>query len=143
MVVELVGAYPVHDDLGIGSDEKVEGRAIGTVAFVGFGQRPGRDPQWAAVGLGDEAACGVGLEPEHSRVSSGSLLGTGVWPSQRSLPDVLCKRRGILYFAGEPARIIGPDTLRGGNARVPILLRRRNCSHRAALSGTGTTRSIV
>jgi hypothetical protein len=44
-------------------------------------------------------------------------------PAKRSLPDVLCKRRGILYFAGEPARIIGPDTLRGGNVRVPILLR--------------------
>ncbi len=48
-----------------------------------------------------------------------------MWPAKRSLPDVLCKRRGILYFAGEPARIIGPDTLRGGNVRVPILLRRR------------------
>ena len=45
-------------------------------------------------------------------------------PDERSLPDVLCKRRGILYFAGEPARIIGPDTLSCGNARVPILLRR-------------------
>jgi hypothetical protein len=27
-------------------------------------------------------------------------------PGERSLPGVLCKRRGILYFAGEPARII-------------------------------------
>ena len=45
-------------------------------------------------------------------------------PDERSLPGVLCKRRGILYFAGEPARIIRPDTLKGGNVRVPILLRR-------------------
>src|SRR5215210_5506752 len=50
---------------------------------------------------------------------------TGAWPNVRVLPDVLCKRRGILYFAGEPARIIRPDTLKGGNVRVPILLRRR------------------
>ena len=27
-------------------------------------------------------------------------------PDERVLPGVLCKRRGILYFAGEPARII-------------------------------------
>ena len=45
-------------------------------------------------------------------------------PDERSLPGVLCKRRGILYFAGGLARIIGPDTLRSGNVRVPILLRR-------------------
>jgi hypothetical protein len=41
------------------------------------------------------------------------------------LPDVLCKRRGILYFAGELARIIGPEALKDGNARVSILLRRQ------------------
>ena len=43
---------------------------------------------------------------------------------ERTLPGVLCKRRGILYFAEELARIIGPATLRGCNMRVPILLRR-------------------
>jgi hypothetical protein len=58
-------------------------------------------------------------------------------PDERSLPGVLCKRRGILYFAGEPARIIGPCTLKDGNARVPILLRREKfyglrCSRHAA-----------
>jgi hypothetical protein len=42
------------------------------------------------------------------------------WPDEKSLPGVLCKRRGILYFAGELARIIGPDTLRDGNVHVPI-----------------------
>ena len=42
---------------------------------------------------------------------------------EKSLPGVLCKRRGILYFAGEPARIIGPSALRVGNVRVPIWLR--------------------
>src|ERR671910_3660837 len=58
MMVELVGAYSVHDYLGVGSDEKVEGRAIGTLALVGFRQCVGRNPQRASVGLGDEAACG-------------------------------------------------------------------------------------
>ena len=61
---------------------------------------------------------------EQIREPSGSLPRTGVWLAERSLPDVLCKRRGILYFAGEPARIIGPDTLRDGNVRVPIWLQR-------------------
>jgi hypothetical protein len=37
---------------------------------------------------------------------------------------VLCKRRGILYFAGELARIIQSNTLKNGNVRVPIRLRR-------------------
>jgi hypothetical protein len=46
-------------------------------------------------------------------------------PNVRALPGVLCKRRGILYFAGEPDRIIGPGKLRDGNVRVPIWLRRR------------------
>jgi hypothetical protein len=44
-------------------------------------------------------------------------------PHQRVLPGVLCKRRGILYFAGELARIIGADTLKDGNVRVSILLK--------------------
>jgi hypothetical protein len=61
---------------------------------------------------------------EQIRAACGRLPRTGVWPDERSLPGVLCKRRGILYFAGEPARIIRPDTLRGGNVRVPIWLRR-------------------
>jgi hypothetical protein len=43
---------------------------------------------------------------------------------ERTLPGVLCKRRGILYFAEELARIIRPDTLTRCNVRVPILLRR-------------------
>ena len=40
-------------------------------------------------------------------------------------PGVLCKRRGILYFAGGLASIIERDTLKDGNARVPIRLRRK------------------
>jgi hypothetical protein len=39
-MVELVRAYPVHDYLGAGGDEEVEGGAVGTVALVGPGQRP-------------------------------------------------------------------------------------------------------
>src|SRR5215211_6434407 len=62
---------------------------------------------------------------EHIHASSRSLPRTGAWSDERVLPDVLCKRRGILYFAGEPARIIGPEALRDSNARVPIWLRRR------------------
>src|SRR5215203_5753419 len=64
-MVELVGAYPVHHDLGVGGHEEVERRAVGTVTLVCVGQSPDGDPQWAAVGLGDEAARGVGLESEH------------------------------------------------------------------------------
>src|SRR5215218_5005510 len=62
---------------------------------------------------------------EHIHASSRSLPRTGAWSDERVLPDVLCKRRGILYFAGEPARIIGPEALRDSNARVPSWLRRR------------------
>ena len=43
---------------------------------------------------------------------------------KRIPPGVLCKRRGILYFAGGLARIIQSNTLRVGNVRVPIRLRR-------------------
>ena len=43
-------------------------------------------------------------------------------------PGVLCKRRGILYFAGGLARIIQSITLRVGNVRVPIRLRRTTFS---------------
>ena len=43
-------------------------------------------------------------------------------------PGVLCKRRGILYFAGGLARIIWSNTLKDGNARVPIRLRRKTFS---------------
>ena len=43
---------------------------------------------------------------------------------KRIPPGVLCKRRGILYFAGGLARIIQSITLRVSNARVPIRLRR-------------------
>ncbi len=47
-------------------------------------------------------------------------------PKQKSLPPgVLCKRRGILYFAGELARIIGGVMLRHGNVCVSIWLRRK------------------
>jgi hypothetical protein len=56
-------------------------------------------------------------------------------PDERSLPGVLCKRRGILYFAGEPDRIIGPVGLKDGNVRVSILLRRRKCSRHALWNG--------
>jgi len=42
MVVELVGAYPVHDDLGVWSDEKVERRAERAVALVSLRQSVGR-----------------------------------------------------------------------------------------------------
>jgi hypothetical protein len=38
---------------------------------------------------------------------------------------VLCKRRGILYFAGGPARIIGGVMLKHGNVCVSIWLRRK------------------
>ena len=47
---------------------------------------------------------------------------------KRIPPGVLCKRRGILYFAGGLARIIQSNTLRVGNARVPIPLRRTTFS---------------
>src|SRR5215203_5260456 len=66
VMVELVGAYPVHDDLGFRGDKEVERRCVGAVALVvGFGQRLSRDPQRAAVGRGDEAACWVPLEAKH------------------------------------------------------------------------------
>ena len=44
---------------------------------------------------------------------------------KRIPPGVLCKRRGILYFAGGLARIIERDTLKGSNVRVSIRLRRK------------------
>src|SRR5215212_7795128 len=62
---------------------------------------------------------------EHIGTPSRNLLRSGVWPHERVLPGVLCKRRGILYFAGELARIIVADALTDGNARVSIWLRRR------------------
>ena len=64
-MVELIGAYPVQDYLGLGDDEEVERRTAGAVALVGFGQSIGRYLQRAAVGLGDKTARGMGLEPEH------------------------------------------------------------------------------
>jgi hypothetical protein len=65
VVVELVGAYPVHDDLGIGRDAEVKCRGIGAVAFVGAGQRLSWDFQGASVGFGDESAGRVPLESQH------------------------------------------------------------------------------
>jgi hypothetical protein len=62
---------------------------------------------------------------EHIGTPSRNLLRPGEWPHERVLPGVLCKRRGILYFAGELARIIVADALTDGNARVSIWLRRR------------------
>jgi hypothetical protein len=64
VMVELIGAYPVHDDLGVGGDEEVQGGAVRTITLVGFGQRLGGYLQRAPVGLGDEAAGGVGLEAQ-------------------------------------------------------------------------------
>ena len=60
VMVELIGAYPVHDYLGLGGDEEVKRRTAGTVAPVGLGQSVGPYLHGAAVGLGDETACGDG-----------------------------------------------------------------------------------
>src|SRR5829696_3733182 len=65
VVVELVGAYPVHDNLGFRADEEVKGRGVGALTFVGVGQGSGWDLQGAAVGFGYETAGGMRLEPEH------------------------------------------------------------------------------
>jgi hypothetical protein len=64
-MVELIGRYPVHDHLGLGGDEEVKRRTAGTVAPVGLGQSVGSYLSGTAVGLGDETACRMGLEPEH------------------------------------------------------------------------------
>src|SRR5918911_1111759 len=65
MVVELVGPYPVHYGLGVGSNEEVERGRVGTATLIGIGQSPGWNSQGAAIGLGNEAACRVPLETEH------------------------------------------------------------------------------
>ena len=63
MVVELVGPYPGHDDLDVGRNEKVGCGCVGTVALERLGQHPDQDLKVTAIGLGDEAARWVPLEP--------------------------------------------------------------------------------
>ena len=48
----------------------------------------------------------------------------GRMTERKIAPRRVVQAERILYFAGEPARIIRPDTLRGGNVSVPIWLRR-------------------
>jgi hypothetical protein len=69
-MVELVRAYPVHDYLGFGGYEEVERGAVGAVSLVWFGQRGGGDLECATVGLGDEAAGGMGSSPSIAFTSS-------------------------------------------------------------------------
>ena len=52
---------------------------------------------------------------------------------QRVPPGVLCKRRGILYFAGGLLPHYRSVVLREGVARVPVRLRAAYCTNFACI----------